>query len=62
MDTTYYTVIKGSYGSLVGYKTTDWTYPSEGGELIVNAGETITSALDKICDAFDGEFEYFYDV
>jgi hypothetical protein len=35
LDTTYYTVVKCSYGSVVGYKTTDWTYPSEGGELIM---------------------------
>ena len=62
-DTTYYTVVKSSYGTLVGYKTTDWTFPSDNnGELIVNAGETIVNALDKICEAFDGEFEYFYDI
>lgn len=62
LDDTYYTVVKCSYGSIVGYKTTDWTYPSEGGELIINAGETITSALDKICDAFGDTYEYFYNI
>ena len=64
LDNTYYTVVKSSYGTLIGYRTTDWIFPSSNpeGSLIVNAGETITNALDKICEAFDGEFEYFYDV
>jgi len=42
LDMTYYTIVKCSYGSIVGYRTTDWTYPSEGGELIINAGQTVT--------------------
>lgn len=62
LDITYYTIVKCSYGSIVGYRTTDWTYPSEGGELIINAGQTVTQALDAICNVFDNEYEYFYDV
>lgn len=62
LDNTYYTIVKCSYGSVVGYKTTDWTYPSTGGELIINAGETIVTALDAILKVFDEEFEYFYDI
>ena len=62
LDTTYFTIVKCSYGSIVGYRTTDWTYPSEGGELIINAGQTVTQALDSICNVFDNEYEYFYDI
>lgn len=62
LDTTYYTVVKCSYGSVVGYKTTDWTYPSEGGELIMQVGSTIVNALDQICNIFDNEYEYFYNL
>ena len=62
LDTNYFTIVKCSYGTAVGYKTTDWTYPSEGGELIMNIGETITAALDAICKVFDNEYEYFYDI
>lgn len=60
LDNTYYTVIKCSYGAAVGVRITNWTYPSKNGELIVNVGDTITSALDKICKAFDNTYEYFY--
>ena len=62
LDRTWYTVVKCSYGSIVGYRTTDWTYPSKGGELIVNVGETVTSALDQICKALGDQFEYFYNI
>ena len=62
LDTTFYTVVKCSYGSILGYRTTDWTYPSEGGELVMDVGTTVTNALDKICEAFDNTYEYFYDV
>lgn len=47
-----------NYGDDVGYTYVDFTYP---GELSTNAGETITSVLDKIKDAL-GNYEYFYDV
>lgn len=59
VDKTYYTVVKSSYGSLVGYRMTDLTYNEK--ELIVNAGDTITSALDKIIDMLS-DYEYFYDL
>lgn len=62
LDETYYTVIKCSYGSVVGYRTTDWTYPSKGGELVMDLGTTVKDALDKICAAFDNIYEYFYDI
>ena len=62
LDNTFYTIVKCSYGSIVGYRTTDWTYPSEGGELIMNAGDTISMALDNLCKVFDNEYEYFYDI
>ena len=62
LDEKYYTVIKCSYGSVVGYRTTDWTYPSEGGELVMDVGTTVKDALDKICAAFDNIYEYFYNL
>lgn len=62
LDNTYYTVVKCSYGAAVGYRSTNWTYPAEDGELIVNAGDTLTSALDKICKVFDNTYEYFYNI
>ena len=42
----------------VGFKFTDFTYP---GQLVCNAGETVTSVLDKIIGII-GNYEYFYDV
>ena len=42
----------------VGFKYTAFTYP---GELVCNAGETVTSILDKIIGII-GNYEYFYDV
>jgi hypothetical protein len=42
----------------VGYRITDLTYP---GDLLANAGDSITSVLDKIKNVL-GEFEYFYDL
>lgn len=47
-----------NYGQDAGYKETDFTYP---GELVLDAGDTVTSLLDKIVDVL-GNFEYFYDV
>lgn len=46
------------YGRDVGYVYTDFTFP---GDLIANAGDTITSILDKIINVL-GNYEYFYDV
>lgn len=50
--------IMKSYNQDVGYKETDFTYP---GELVLAAGETVVSLLDKIVQVL-GNFEYFYDV
>ena len=59
LDKTYYTVVKSSYGSLVGYRTTPLTYNEK--EFIMNAGDTVTAALDKILDMLT-DYEYFYDL
>ena len=47
-----------SYGQDAGYKYTDFTYP---GELILKAGDTVVTLLDKIVKTL-GNFEYFYDI
>ena len=44
-------------GEDVGYEMTDFTYP---GELVLNAGDTVVSLLDKIVEVL-GNYEYFYD-
>lgn len=53
-----FTIIKASYGDVVGYRITDLVYA---GDLISNIGETVTAMLDKIKNML-GEFEYFYDL
>ena len=53
-----YTFAKVEYGQTAGYRITDLTYP---GTLVANAGESITSVLDKIKNIL-AEFEYFYDL
>ena len=55
---TFYTINKREQGDTVGYRLTDITYA---GELIGNAGETLTSVLDKIKSQL-GDFEYYYDI
>jgi hypothetical protein len=45
-----------NFGDTAGYTTTDLTYP---GDLILNAGDSLTKLLDLIKDML-GEFEYFY--
>ena len=47
-----------SYGEDAGYRLVDFTYP---GELILDAGDTVTDLLDKIT-AVLGNYEYFYDL
>jgi hypothetical protein len=42
----------------VGYIYTDFTYP---GELVVDAGATVTEVLDKIKETL-GNYEYYYDI
>ena len=47
-----------SYGQDAGYKYTDFTYP---GELVLNAGDTVVTLLDKIVST-PGNYEYFYNI
>ena len=58
LDKNFYTVVKCSYGSVVGYRATDLTYPDD---LIANVGDTVTSILDKLVKML-GDYEYFYDL
>lgn len=50
--------IKVVTGQNIGYRETDFTFP---GELVLGAGETVATLLDKIAKAL-GNYEYFYDV
>lgn len=63
IDELYYKIVKYcQYGDTAGYRETDLTYAGNGnGELIVEGGGAVTSALDKIVGML-GEFEYFYDI
>lgn len=47
-----------TYGQDVGYQMTSFTYP---GELVLNAGDTVVTLLDKIVSTL-GNYEYFYNV
>ena len=47
-----------SYGQDAGYKYTNFTYP---GELVLNAGDTVVTLLDKIVSTL-GNYEYFYNI
>lgn len=58
-DKVFYTIVKCGYGSVLGYRTTDFTYP---GDFIMKPGDTITQALDKIVKTFGDEYEYFYNL
>ena len=51
-------VTEFNYGDEIGFIMTDFIYP---GELIGDAGSTVTNILDKII-AILGNYEYFYDV
>lgn len=53
-----YKIQKIEYGDTAGYYQTELVYP---GDLVMNAGEAVTAALDKIKSVL-GDFEYFYDV
>lgn len=46
------------YGQDAGYKYTDFTWP---GELVLNAGDTVVTLLDKIVSTL-GNYEYFYNI
>lgn len=47
-----------TYGQDAGYKETEFTYP---GELILKAGDTVVTLLDKIAKTL-GNYEFFYDI
>ena len=47
-----------SYGQDVGYILTDFSFP---GDLIGDAGNSVTDILDKIKEVL-GNYEYFYDI
>ena len=51
-------VAKIEYGETAGYHRIPLVYNND---LILNAGETVTSLLDKLKDML-GDFEYFYDL
>lgn len=51
-------ITKHQKGQAVGFILTDFTYP---GDLIADAGATVTSILDNIIGVL-GNYEYFYDV
>lgn len=53
-----YNVAKIEGGNTAGYRLTELVYP---GELVANAGESVTSILDKIKTML-GDYEYFYDI
>ena len=55
---TFYKISKIQYGDTAGYHRTPLVYA---GDLILNAGETLTSLLDKIVTML-GEYEYFYNL
>lgn len=55
-----YYITRIQQNQTAGYRTIDLVWPTDDG-LMVEAGETITSVLDKIKSTF-GEYEYFYDV
>lgn len=48
------------YGQNIGYKQVYLTYPTDK-EFVSNAGEAITSLLDKVKNVL-GNYEYFFDV
>jgi hypothetical protein len=53
-----YTVIRATEGDAIGYRLTGLTYA---GDLVIQAGGTVTQMLDKIKSML-GDFEYFYDL
>ena len=58
----YYFIRQYAPGEDIGYIYTDFVYPGgKDNPLSCNAGETVTSVLDKIIQVL-GNYEYFYDV
>ena len=49
-----------TYGQNIGYKWVALTYPTDK-EFVSNAGEAITSLLDKVKNVL-GNYEYFFDI
>lgn len=56
-----YTILRLTYGNLAGYKLINAEGLVYAGELIMNQGETVTGALDKIVTML-GNYEYFYNL
>jgi hypothetical protein len=56
-DSTKPAVLKYSYGDEIGYVWEDFVYTKE---LTANAGESVTSVLDKLV-SYLGNYEYFFD-
>jgi hypothetical protein len=57
-DSTKMLITEYNYGDDIGYIYSDFYYS---GELTANAGDTITSVLDKIKNTL-GNYEYYYDI
>lgn len=55
-----YTIRKIEKYQDIGFRLTDFIY-TNGGSLILSAGESLTSMLDKIVTML-GNYEYFYDI
>lgn len=51
-------IIQANYGDNIGYILSDFIYQ---GQLVANAGDTVTSILDKIKNML-GNYEYYYDI
>lgn len=49
-----------TFGELVGYQYTSYTYPAK--ELEAQPGDSICSVLDNIIKVLGNNYEYFYDV
>jgi hypothetical protein len=58
-DGEYFLLYRLSYGDIAGYEATPMVFNAD---LIAQAGETITSALDKIVSMLGSSYEYFYDI
>lgn len=58
IDTKEWPKVTFQYGEDIGYIYTDFTFP---GELIGDAGNTVTDILQKIKEVL-GNYEYFYDI
>lgn len=55
----WYRIVKQvTFGDTAGYRRTDLTYA---GDLILNAGNPVSQALDNIINQL-GEYEYYYDI